>query len=144
MLLAEYAPQREQVTFRSGSLSVRGLALDDIALLMRDNLSDLDSLLRMYSHEIDERVTVSATAQYAVALIRDTPALVARVIALACDEPEHENKARKLPIPVQVDVLKKIVELTFSEAGGAKKFFESLTNLLTVIRPTDKQQVSNT
>jgi hypothetical protein len=144
MQLADYAPQREQVSFRSGSLTVRGLALDDVAILMRENLSDLDSLLKMYAQDVDERAAVAATAQYAVALIRETPALVARMIALACDEPSSEHNARKLPIPVQVDLIKKIVELTFSEAGGAKKFFESLTGLLTVIRPTDKQQVSKT
>lgn len=143
MLLADFHPQREQVSFRSGSLSVRGLALDDVALLIRENLSDLDTLLKLYADEEGSQAAITATAQYAVAMIRESPALVGRVIALACDEPNSEDHARKLPIPVQVELIKKIIELTFSEAGGAKKFFESLTNLLTVVRPADKQLASN-
>lgn len=144
MSLADFEVVREEVSFGQGKLSLRGLALDDVAILIRENLNELDELLKLYAEEVDNRVAVSATAQYAVALVKESPALVARFIALACDEPELEHKARRLPIPTQIKAMEKIVELTFREAGGVKNFIESLMNLVAVVRPTAIQTGSLT
>lgn len=135
MSLAEFEPQREVVSFKGGSLNLRGLALDDIAVLIRENLTDLDDLLKLYAEDVDNRVAVAATAQYAVSLVRETPELVARLVCLACDEPGLEHKARRLPIPTQIKAIQAIVDLTFREAGGVKNFLESLTTLMADIRP---------
>jgi hypothetical protein len=144
MTLATYQPHRVSVSFNGGSFQVRGLALDDVAVLMHDHLDQLDELLKMFAEDVDQRVAVAATAQYAIALVRKSPDLVARIIALASDEPDVEAQARRLPIPVQIDAVKKIIECTFIDAGGAKKFFEDLTTLLTAYRPSSQQQVLNT
>lgn len=130
MSLADYQPSRATVEFRGGSLNVRGLSLDDVTHLIRHHLDDLDQIIAMYGDGVDTQMASVATAQYALKLVREAPGLVANVIALASDEPDHAEKARMLPLPVQVDVLKEVGRLTFEEAGGLKKFVESLTTLL--------------
>lgn len=137
MALADYQPERVTIEFKGGSFSVKGLSLDDVTVLMRHYLDDLDEILAIYARDVDPQKTVAATAQYAVALVREAPALVAHVIALAAEEPDRIEQARRLPIPVQVEALKEIGRLTFEEAGGAKKFFESLAELAMKVRPPE-------
>lgn len=148
MSLAEFEPQRVTVSFgrepRKFELSLRGLALDDVTIIIRENLAGLDDVLQVYADNVNDKVAVAATAQYALELVKGSPALVARIIALAADESHLESKAARLPIPVQVDCIKAIIELTFSEAGGVKNFVESLTNLMGAIRPVPAQTGLNT
>lgn len=136
MALADYVVERKAVPFKGGSFDVRGLSLDDVTVLMREHLSDLDQIFELYASTTSQEVLVGETARYAIKLVQEAPGLVANVIALASDEPHQADRARTLSIPVQVDALEKIFLLTFEEAGGAKKFFESLGRLLTGLRPT--------
>lgn len=130
MSLADYQPARTTVPFKGGSFDVRGLSADDLGVLLKHHLPDLDRLFELYAEGVDERLAVFGTAQYAMKLVQDAPGLTAHVIALATDEDEVVDKARRLPIPVQVEALKAIVHLTFDEAGGPKNFFESMKNLV--------------
>lgn len=144
MALADYQPERVTVEFKGGSFQVKGLSLDDVTVLMRHYLTDIDHLIELYAKDVDPKLSVAATAQYAITLVREAPTLVAHVIALAAEEPDQIDMARRLPIPVQVEALKAIGRLTFEEAGGAKKFFESLTELLTRVRPPELTTGSHT
>ena len=137
MSLADYQPARALVEFNRGSVTVRGLSLDDVSVLMHNHLPDLDGLFDLYENAATTPADtgVATTARYMVNLIREAPALVANVIALASDEPDAVENARRLPMPVQLDIMKKVVTLTFDEAGGPRKFFESLMMLLRGIRP---------
>lgn len=130
MSLADFQPERETVEFKGGSLSVRGLSLDDVTTLLRHHLDDLDAILEMYARDVDPNFASAATAQYAIKLVREAPGLVANIIALANDQPDYADNARRLPLPVQIELLKAIGRLTFEEVGGAKKFFESLATLM--------------
>lgn len=136
MGLADYKPKREQITFSGGSFSVRGLGLDDFAVLINEHLADMDSLFDLYDEASRQDARVAEIARFAIVLAREAPALTANVIALASDEPDTVEQARRLSLPVQVNALKAIGTLTFEEAGGFRKFAESLTSLLTAIRPT--------
>lgn len=144
MALSDYQPERKAIQFKGGSFQVKGLSLDDVAVLMKHHLDDLDNLLELYARDVSNEFVVSATAQYAVSLIREAPALVANVIALAAEEPDRVDNARRLPIPVQVEALKAIGALTFEESGGAKKFFESLRDLVMRVRPPQATTDSRT
>jgi len=135
MALADYVVERKAVPFKGGSFDVRGLSLDDVTVLMREHLSDLDQVFELYASSASQEALVGETARYAIKLVQEAPGLVSNVIALASDEPGSAATARSLSIPVQVDALEKIFMLTFEEAGGAKKFFESLSRLLTGLRP---------
>jgi hypothetical protein len=135
MALADYQPERVDIPFKGGSFQVKGLSLDDVSVLMKHHLTDMDELLELYSRNVSQDIAVAATAQYAVTLVREAPALVANVLALAAEEPDSVDNARRLPIPTQIEALKVIGRLTFEEAGGAKKFFESLKDLAMRVRP---------
>lgn len=135
MSLADYQPMRVEVPIRGTSVSVRGLSLDDVAVLMNLYLSDVDKLFTLYDDEVDQNSKVAAMAQFAIVLSREAPALVGHLIALAVDEPEAIDKARKLSLPAQVDILKVVFATTFEEAGGARKFVESLSGLLGTLAP---------
>lgn len=135
MALADYTPPRLAVPFKGGEFSVRGLALDDLALLMRNHYSDINALVDVFAKDTTEEQPVAAITKHAVALIKEAPGLVANLIAIACDEPDAVDNARKLMMPVQVRAIETIAKLTFEEAGGPKKFMESLANLLRGMRP---------
>jgi hypothetical protein len=141
MALADYQPLRRVIPFRGGEFSVRGIGLDDVAVLMHDYLSDIDRLFDLYDNSATKDL---ASAQFLVSLTREAPALVGTLIALACDEPNNVEQARKLSLPVQIEALKAILELTFEEAGGYRKFFESLGNLLKTLAPAHQQTDSRT
>lgn len=135
MALVDYQPERSTVSFKGGEFSVRGLALDDIALLMRHHLRDINALVDIFGKDVTDEVAVAAVAQHAIALIREAPGLVANMISLASDEPDSVDAARRLLMPTQVRALEEIARLTFDEAGGPKKFIESLMVLLRGMRP---------
>lgn len=143
MSLADYQPERAEVKFKAGSFEVRGLALDDIATLMRNHGSDLESMIQIYSDAQNNNAAIAAMANYAIALAKEAPGFVANMIALASDEPDTVDNARRLPMATQVEALKQIGRLTFEEAGGPKKFFESLTGLVKMVAPTILKQTGS-
>lgn len=145
MSIADYKPATLDVSVRglTEPMKVRGLSLDDIAVLMNEHLVDINYLFDVYSNA-PVGAGPLATAQFATTLATNAPALVANTIALAADEPGAASAIRRMPLPVQVDALIKIVQLTFDEAGGARKFFESLTMLLGALAPAPQKTGSLT
>lgn len=140
MSLKDYSSERLEVTFKGGSFSVRGLSLDDVTALITKHLPDLDKLADLLAGKATQETAAMETMSLALKLVVEAPALVAQAIALAADEPDFAENARKLPLPVQIDAVKKIGRLTFEESGGAKKFFESLSGLVSrtqLTRTTD-------
>ena len=128
MSLADYQPQRETITSRNGKLtvSVRGLALEDIVTLFQKNLDDINKLFDIYAKSDVMTEQVGESVQIATRLISEAPDVASRIIALACDEPEALDKAKSLTVPLQIKIIQKIIELTFDEAGGARNFLLSL------------------
>lgn len=136
MSIHDYKPETAEVKFKGGSLLVRGLALDDVAILMRTHLVDLDNLFLIYERGENSDAAVASFAKYAIQLAREAPGLVANVIALACDDGDNVDAYRKLPMPVMMVAIEKVAMLTFEEAGGPKKFVENLQRLLRAMRPS--------
>lgn len=134
MSLSDYSPEKAVVVFKGGQFEVRGITLDDLAILLRDHLDDLDAIVNILGTSMKNGVSqdtmVAVATQHALALVREAPGLVARTIAQQSDEPDAVENARKLPPSVQVDALEAIARLTFEEAGGPKKFFERLMKYL--------------
>jgi len=143
MTLKEFQIATRSVSFRGGSLDVRGLALNDISHLIRDYLAELNTLFTLYEKEETRETAAAQSVQFAVTIIRETPNLVAQLIVLATDSTQDElHIAQRLPIPVQTELLRTVIELTFEEAGGAKKFLDSLVELVTNLRPTAKAEAA--
>lgn len=129
MALSEYQPIRVAVDFKGGSFQVRGLSLDDITAVLGDHLNDMNHIINLYHKEVDPRIHLIEGAGFILNLVKDAPALTAQLIAHASDEPECAENARKLPLPIQIDAMRKIANLTFEEYGGLKKFIESLQEM---------------
>jgi hypothetical protein len=138
MSLQDFKVPTEEVAFRGGVLVLRGLALNDISTLVRDYLAELNVLFAMYGNEETRETALAESARFAITIIKETPNIVAQMIVLASDEPqEHLHIAARLPLPIQTECVRKIIELTFEEAGGAKKFLDSLVGLVGGMMPTN-------
>lgn len=138
-------PVRE-VAFKYGTLYVRGVALEDVTMLLRDHLDQLNNIFGLYGldgdnapDEAQQTAIVSNAVQFAVNLVVKSPELVASLI-FSCTEGLPMEMVRKLPAPVQVDTIRAIFDLTFEEHGGAKKFLGSVLNLVAAMRPASPSE----
>jgi hypothetical protein len=130
MALHDFMVVTEEVSFRGGRFALRGLALNDVSELVRNHLPELNKLFQLYDNEETRENALAESARFAITIVRETPIMVAKMIALAADEPQAVDVAARLPLPVQVECVRKIIELTFEEAGGAKKFLDSVMSLV--------------
>lgn len=139
-MLSDFEPDRQEIKLpKGGTFLVRGLGVDDLAILVRDYLGDMDKILALYEDSARSPLSSVATAQFVLKLTREAPAAVAQIIAIAADEPSEVDRARRLPLPVQVLALQHIGRLTFEEAGGLKKFLGDLKILIESMIPQDDQ-----
>lgn len=129
MPLAGYKPEQRTIALAGdNSFVVRGLSLQDFAVLIRTHFSDLDALFEMFANA--EKLTPADLQPLAVSLIANAPGFVANVIALAAGEGDAASDVERLPFPVQVKALLDIGDLTFKEVGGVKKSLEMIAALL--------------
>jgi len=129
-----YIPRRD-VPFRDTSFSVRGLSLIDVSALMQTHLEQIDHLFKLYDADETREQALGEAARFGVTIVRETPSMVGLLIALAADEPSAVEKANRLPLAVQVEALRNIIELTFEEAGGAKKFLDMVVEMVRGMMP---------
>lgn len=139
MALSDFTPETIEIKSKRVSFEVRGLSMIDLSSLLRVHYDDLENLFRLYEEEGDKpEFSNVAMARYATKLISDAPGLVSHIIALAADEPQMVDQAKRLPMMVQLDALKAIGKLTFEEVGGVKKLVEMLRGLVKEVAPSVK------
>lgn len=139
MALSDFTPETIEIKSKRVSFEVRGLSMIDLSSLLRVHYDDLENLFRLYEEEGDKpEFSNVAMARYATKLISDAPGLVSHIIALAADEPQMVDQAKRLPMMVQLDALKAIGKLTFEEVGGVKKLVEMLRGLVKEVAPSGK------
>lgn len=137
MSLKDFQIAKDSVTFRGGSLELRGLSLNDFSFLMRDYMSEINNLFKLYDNSSTRESAIAQATQFAVTIVRETPNMVAQAIVLCADEDQAMLPiAAKLPLPMQVECVRKILALTFEEAGGAKNFLDSLVGMVKEVGPT--------
>lgn len=133
MGLKNYTPVRHELSIGGGeTISVRGLALNDISRLISHHLPDIEALFDLFASGAP--VNDQQMQTLIMGVISDAPGFAANLIALAADEPDAAPNAELIPFPVQVDLLMKIADLTFREVGGVKKGMESIAALLNLDR----------
>lgn len=134
MGLADFRHEFRTVAGKGGSFHVYGLSLTEIAPLVTSYFDDLDALWDIADGAISGKVSLTDDdlGRLCVAFAKQAPGFVASVIALATHEPGEEvvNNAARIPLPLQIEALINIFQLTFDEVGGVKKFMESITGLL--------------
>ncbi len=128
MPLAGYKPETREVVVGGDSFNVKGLALNEIAVLVREHFPDLEALADLFGNGI-ENIDSQSFQPLALSLITNAPGFVANVIALAAGEGDASD-AERLPAAVQVKALFDIGELTFKDVGGPKKCLEMVAALL--------------
>ena len=139
--LTAFTPKTETVEIPGGSFTVRGLALEDFSILLREHYPAMQGLFEQYVQEaaldkVDTDVTggsMGLADMNAVVLdtLRLAPALIGDTIALASDEFDLRHTARLLPVGVQIDAIGKVVTLTLEAEGGMEKLAETITQLVT-------------
>jgi hypothetical protein len=127
MPLAGYQPETRIVKAGKTAFEVRGLALNDVAVLIREHFPDLDAIVDLVSDF--GSITTADMQPLVAAMVSQTPGLAANIIALAAGEGDAAD-AEKLPGPVQMKALLDIGELTFTDVGGVGKAWETVAALL--------------
>lgn len=131
MALADFTPERVQVNYKGKALvSVRGLSLEDISILVRAHLDDLQRLFKLASEAGDDLFSRLNQDGFLVRLVTQAPLLASTTLALAADEPGGAEAAARLPMPLQVKTLGEIMRLTFEDVGGPKAFVALIAKMI--------------
>lgn len=151
MSLRSYKPLFTQIKFGNDeSFGVRGLNSQDIAILVETHSDTLDELFRLLGDSFSVKNTDqelvekfdTKMAQVALHVAQKTPQFLAAVIALASAENQQDGDfielmkvAQTLPMPIQVNAVIEIAQLTFHEVGGIKKFISQVSQFLVALKP---------
>lgn len=124
---------RKTIAIPGGDMTIRGLATDDITALLLFAPDDVEQVI----NEVQGAGNDAAAQHAAISkLLAKFPALVAFAIALAADEPDEVDNARRLPISAQLDAVVAILDMTFSEPDALGKFIANLRALFAKVRTT--------
>lgn len=127
MSLSDFEVERIPILRRGSVLfHVRGLNVEDLTVLVKKNLPDIEEAFRLYNATKTEVFSTRNLDKFFVTLVSKLPGLVAEVISHAADEPDETAKARKLPLALQVLALTETVNATFEEVGDLKNLFATL------------------
>lgn len=110
----------ETVEFNGQKLEVRGLSLPDITFIIRQHRNTVSEL---YVQAIDGKLSGSVE-EIALTMLDDFVPLASLAIACAMDSPKHPDKAARLPLSVQAELLATIFQLTVEGEGGLEKLME--------------------
>lgn len=135
MSLSDFTPDTEVVTVKRAkkgdmSFEVRGLSFMDISKIVRIHYDDLEGLFDMYETHGGGDLSYVAMGKFAMALVNDAPGLVSHIIALAADDEANLEKAQTLPLMAQIDALKAVAKLTFSDVEDIKKMLGKAMELM--------------
>lgn len=120
MGLRDYKLPTETVKGPGGEFTVRGLSLSDVSNLLRLHGEALEGvyLEKIVNSEDDpEAFNMAALAR---AVMEAAPMAVAQAIAQAADEPDLASTVGRMPIPVQMDAIEKVLALTFHTEDDVK------------------------
>lgn len=113
----------------SQSFEVRGISLFDLMRAMGDYGPQMMLMFARATTSVETGPITTDTVRARIAdLAREFPGVIAAAIALASDEYTANGVeiARKLPLPVQVDAIHKVLNLTFQSESELGNLVESL------------------
>lgn len=140
MGLRDYVPATAKIDLPGGDhFVVRGLALNDISVLLRNHYAAAQDLFDKYIGQASLAVAKQTLPDAGFdepdngALIRKAleiaPNMIAESVALAADEPELVAQVRTLPLLTQVEAVEAVVRLTLEAEGGMEKLIETVNKL---------------
>jgi hypothetical protein len=132
-MLKDCVIARRKVSFEGGEFELRGVSLPDISAAIMEHREAVDRvaeiLRRTNANDLD------TTVEILIDVIRESPYLAAFLICSCADEPDAYSAAFHLPLTVQIEALRAIGELTFSDAEALKKLIADVRGLLAGMRP---------
>lgn len=132
-MLSEIVLEQQEIKFRGGTFTVRGIGLDTIVSLMNSgNRGELETVVAALEelHGAAKADDAPALEAGLLKLIVEMPDLVAKVIAFSAGEPEQWAKVRQLPLPVQLECVNAIGRLTFDSEESIRTFIPGLMSLM--------------
>lgn len=135
-MLKDYVATRRTITFDGGEFMVRGVSLPDVAgaiINHREAVDRIATVIRVREElDLDD---VNAIIEILIDVIKESPYLAADLICSCADEPDAYGEAFRLPLTVQVEALRAIGELTFSDAIALKKLIADVGTLMRGMLP---------
>lgn len=131
MAIAGYkAPRREVPLAGAEPFYVKGLGLNEIAVLVETHFQDIEALLDLFVAS-GRNLTADDLRNIAPAIVSSAPGFAANLIALAADEPDAAPTIQnEFVVGTQIEAIRAIGDLTFGEFGGIKKGLEQVVALL--------------
>lgn len=146
MPISEFKDTREEVEFRGGSFSVRAISLPDVSALIEvheyvvnnivDKVRARKELFDQARAGENEEAMAEVVSSVITELIRESPILVANLIAICADEPDQMGNVARMPVSVQLDAVSKIAKLTFTDLASVKKLAADVMAIVNGILPT--------
>jgi hypothetical protein len=135
-MLKDYVAVKRKVAFKGGEFEVRGVSIPDVAGLVVNHRDAVDRIAFFLRNKEDLNLDdVTATIEVLVDVIKESPFLAAELICSCADEPDAYVIAYQLPLTVQIEALRVIGELTFSDAEALKKLTADVRRLLAGMLP---------
>ena len=132
-MLKDCVIARRKITFEGGEFELRGVSLPDISAAIMEHREAVDRVAEILRRTRADDLTT--TVDVLIDVIRESPYLSAFLICSCADEPDAYSAAFHLPLTVQIEALRAIGELTFSDAEALKKLIADVRGLLAGIRP---------
>ena len=130
--------------------TVRGLTSDDISQLLASELDNAEAIVEaiqtksLGGQEVDFRNSAQVASviednakNVALNLLKVAPDLIARLIAISADEPDAwQDIKKRFVLPLQVNILCKIAELTFVDGATFRELVGNVVGLVGSFKTT--------
>lgn len=153
MSLRKYKPQTKSLPLGTETIIIRGLSTSTIATLIQSNLEEFGSVFGaveqvISSTQLDtaDDLAIKSMESTIIGLAKSAPNFLSAAIALSVvDEDESGDLgelieiAATIPMPKQVTIMLEILNLTFTEVGGIKKFIAQIGQEMQSLKPAQQQ-----
>lgn len=133
MGLNTFTPPSDTLTFPGGSVTLRGLGLDDLVKLVRKHGAQMRPLFAELTSKQTLDLADPSIDAVGMKLLDTAPDLMADVIAFSAGEPDSAAQAKMLPVGVQIEALEKVFRLTLEAEGGVEKLVETVQRVVRTV-----------
>lgn len=131
MALADLVTETRTITVGENEFKVHGLSFASLSHLVTGGFrEEIAGLIEILKPLLEGKENVDIT-EIIHELFPRAPTLSARLIAVAADAPDLWDRVYNLPIPVQLEALLAVGDLTFTGGHSLKNFVGDLTRLMT-------------
>lgn len=136
MPLANTVIRKRKIEFDGGDVEIRAISLQDVSILLDAHQFTIDRIATMLASRGDlDMNNTQVIVDTVMEAVRESPLLVANLIALCADESELQGIAAQLPLPVQVEILQGIADQTFKDEAAVKNFAAGVMRLIRGMLP---------